>query len=408
MADCERCGATDELVHTCNHCKAKFCPEHTLPENHRCPALRTDAVGAGEYNIQSSNETDDRSNEGAERSQRDVDNSPDFESGPDVATDGSVANKREEDNSGSGGNRHTVVRAVSSLKRGLVGGFVSPQYRGQCPICDQYVSERVRTDAAGIPCCKNCGWMPGYPILRRLTHRFNWHDWRRRATKSVKLTLVVIAVLGFAAVFGTGIAPIDNTADSVAKFAGLDDDTDRASEVAASVANSSSESSETATSQNNLAVDERRVETLVHQYINQERQEQGLATLGHEQQLRYIAKNHSEDMANRSYFSHEDLSGDGFSDRYSEAGYNCEVEISQNRYATGGENIAQTWYRKQIDMGGSGRYYDSADELARGIVTQWMNSPGHRENILRDYWQSEGIGIEITESGKVFATQNFC
>jgi len=245
-------------------------------------------------------------------------------------------------------------------------------------------------------------------MLRRLTHRFNWHDWRRRATKSVKLTLVVIAVMGFAAVFGTGIAPIDNTADSVVKSAGLGDDADRASEVAASVANGTSESSETDSDQNTLAVDERRVETLVHKYINQERQEQGLAAIGHDKELRYIARNHSEDMANRSYFSHEDLSGDDFSDRYSEAGYKCEVEISQNRYATGGENIAQTWYRERIDVGGSERYYDTADELARGIVAQWMNSPGHRENILREYWQSEGIGIEITDSGKVFATQNFC
>lgn len=56
--------------------------------------------------------------------------------------------------------------------------------------------------------------------------------------------------------------------------------------------------------------------------------------------------------------------------------------------------------------------YDTPEGLATGIVDSWMNSTGHRENILRPYWNGEGIGIEIVETGdgmtKVWATQNFC
>lgn len=40
-----------------------------------------------------------------------------------------------------------------------------------------------------------------------------------------------------------------------------------------------------------------------------------------------------------------------------------------------------------------------------------MNSTGHRKNILRDYWQNEGIGVyfvEIDGKARVYATQNFC
>ena len=37
-----------------------------------------------------------------------------------------------------------------------------------------------------------------------------------------------------------------------------------------------------------------------------------------------------------------------------------------------------------------------------------MNSSGHRSNILADAWRNEGIGIYVTDEGKVYATQNFC
>jgi uncharacterized protein YkwD len=40
-----------------------------------------------------------------------------------------------------------------------------------------------------------------------------------------------------------------------------------------------------------------------------------------------------------------------------------------------------------------------------------MNSTGHRENILRPFWESEGIGVAIEDVNgqtRVYATQNFC
>ena len=37
-----------------------------------------------------------------------------------------------------------------------------------------------------------------------------------------------------------------------------------------------------------------------------------------------------------------------------------------------------------------------------------MNSDGHRENVLASRWNSEGIGIYVTDENKVYATQNFC
>lgn len=409
MPACDLCGAADDLTHSCNHCGGTFCPAHTLPENHQCPGLRTDAVGAGKSEFTDSGESDDGTELGSKENPRVVDNSPDYKSSPDVAVDGSVADNQSESKDDAS-RQHDGISIRSRMKRAVVGGFVSPQYRGQCPNCGQYVSEHVRSTSAGIPCCKSCGWKPGYPVLRRLTHRFNWHNWKRRMGRSAKLSLVLLTAFSLVAVFGTGISPIDNTADSIAERAGLNDDIDRVSATAADLANSTQSSSSTDASESDTTrgIDERRVEMLVHQYVNQERQERGLSAVGYDDELAGIARNHSEDMATRSYFSHESPSGDGMKDRYANAGYQCRVQTSENTYVTGGENLAQTWVYETVSTTDGSEYYDSADELARGIVDQWLNSPGHRENVLMESWESEGIGVEVKQSGKVYATQNFC
>jgi len=51
--------------------------------------------------------------------------------------------------------------------------------------------------------------------------------------------------------------------------------------------------------------------------------------------------------------------------------------------------------------------YYTLEELAAQAVASWMDSPGHRENILTDYWLAEGIGIVIAPDGRVYVTENF-
>lgn len=159
-------------------------------------------------------------------------------------------------------------------------------------------------------------------------------------------------------------------------------------------------------------IDATAVEFYIHEYVNAERTEQGLSNISYDGELANIAEGHSIHMASNGFFSHTAPNGSNPDDRYTRYGYNCRINLGGGEYVTGGsENIAQTWYNVRIDTGGSGKMYTSERELARGIVTQWMNSPGHRENILRRFWQNEGIGVSITtDSGKtkVYATQNFC
>lgn len=153
------------------------------------------------------------------------------------------------------------------------------------------------------------------------------------------------------------------------------------------------------------------VERLVHEVINQRRSERGLSVISHDQQIRTIARQHSNVMAEYRDIFHIQPDGDDLQDRFDQGDYSCRVSIDENTYSTGAENVAQTWYETNMISDRGELYYDTPRELAVGLVNQWMNSTGHRKNIFKSYWNNEGIGIAIIEQdGKtaVYATQVFC
>lgn len=155
------------------------------------------------------------------------------------------------------------------------------------------------------------------------------------------------------------------------------------------------------------SLDKEEVEKLVHQKINEERKQKDLPKLDYSVKLEDIAYKHSKDMAKNNYFAHTSPSGQTMSERYEQANYICSIDTG-SVIQQGAENIAQTWYQEPISSRNGTVLHESEEEVAEGLVTQWMNSPGHRKNILKPYWNNEGIGIYVTEDGKVFATQNFC
>jgi len=149
----------------------------------------------------------------------------------------------------------------------------------------------------------------------------------------------------------------------------------------------------------------------LHAQINKERKKRGLGVLAWSDALSRIATRHSHDMAGRNYLSHDSPEGKGFSYRYRQGGYSCEIRVGMVVY-TGAENIALSHLYNSMTTENGGAHYNwnSAQEIAQRTVDGWMNSPGHRKNILLPYWRQEGIGIEIERSpgNKVYITQNFC
>lgn len=174
--------------------------------------------------------------------------------------------------------------------------------------------------------------------------------------------------------------------------------------VSESPAGGSHESEADATTELN----ESRVELLVHQAVNDYRAEAGLDPLSYDRDLSEIADYHSENMADDGRIYHVSPEGEDFQDRYQQFDYDCRVPTDGNRYFTGGENVAQTWYEAHLT---TGEYYDTEAELAEGLARQWYNSKDHRENMLQPEWGREGIGIHVEEVDgnlAIYATQNFC
>ena len=101
---------------------------------------------------------------------------------------------------------------------------------------------------------------------------------------------------------------------------------------------------------------------------NKQRAAKGLKTLCVHPALQKAAEAHSRDMIDRDYFSHNSQDGTTFAQRIKREGYN---------YRIAGENIA--W--------GSGSL-GSPDN----IFKNWMNSTGHRSNIMNKRFREVGIG----------------
>ena len=149
---------------------------------------------------------------------------------------------------------------------------------------------------------------------------------------------------------------------------------------------------------------------LMHQLVNEEREQRGLGVLAYAPEVAAIAQAHSEDMAALDYFSHTNPAGESPTDRGVRQGYDC-IKDYGSYYAYGlAENIYQGWLYSSIAYIGTAAIKDwfSVEEMAENVVQGWMNSPGHRANILKGSYDREGIGVAVSSGGKVYFTQNFC
>jgi uncharacterized protein YkwD len=114
--------------------------------------------------------------------------------------------------------------------------------------------------------------------------------------------------------------------------------------------------------------------------VNNARGRHGLGRLRVNNRLSAAADAHSGDMVRKRYFSHTSRAGKDVVDRLRNSGY-----IPGATSWVVGENIA--W--------GSG-----ARSTPRSIVSAWMHSPGHRQNILSPRFREMGIGVAFdTPSG---------
>ena len=114
--------------------------------------------------------------------------------------------------------------------------------------------------------------------------------------------------------------------------------------------------------------------------VNQERASQGLSALSYDSSLAELAQKKAEDMAENGYFSHQSPTYGSAFDMMNEAGIS---------YRSAGENIAR------------------GQRTPEAVMDSWMNSSGHRANILSSSYSSLGVGYAEDENGTAYWVQMF-
>ncbi len=108
---------------------------------------------------------------------------------------------------------------------------------------------------------------------------------------------------------------------------------------------------------------------------NQIRGNAGLPAVKDNAKLRKAAARHNDDMVADGFFDHTSPNGDTFVDRILDAGY-----AKRNDGWTIGENLA--WGTGELST-------------PQAIMNAWMNSSGHKANILKKSYKEVGIAVRL-------------
>jgi uncharacterized protein YkwD len=115
------------------------------------------------------------------------------------------------------------------------------------------------------------------------------------------------------------------------------------------------------------------IESSIDCLINEERSSRGLDPLQPSGNLRAAALSHSTEMVSQGYFEHTSPSGATFIDRIEDAGYTRGTRI---------------WVVGEDLLWGTGPL-----STPQSVVGSWMESPPHRENILRARFKEIGTAV---------------
>ncbi len=121
-------------------------------------------------------------------------------------------------------------------------------------------------------------------------------------------------------------------------------------------------------------------EQQVFELVNQERARRGLPLLKLNTELSRVARIKSQDMIDKKYFAHNSPT------------YGSPFQMMQKfglRFSAAGENIAY------------------GQRTAAEVMQTWMNSAGHRANILSQAYTNIGIGVAKAANGTLYWTQMF-
>ncbi len=126
--------------------------------------------------------------------------------------------------------------------------------------------------------------------------------------------------------------------------------------------------------------DVKALEQKVIELVNRQRAAAGLSMLATNWELCRVARYKSQDMIDKNYFSHQSPT------------YGSPFRMMEDfgiRFTAAGENIAY------------------GQRTPEEVMNSWMNSPGHRSNILSRTYNQIGVGVAKKANGTYYWTQMF-
>lgn len=295
----------------------------------------------------------------------------------------------------------------------------------KCPNCR---SHRYRVGGDFVPHCYQCDWRPGFPVLRWVRYSvFAQQAWRTLQRARIRLFLfsVITVTLVVVLTIGTGVglpisSQVDNplTGDAQLNGGGGDSIPLRATSQDSDSTSSgtpmkASQQRQTPVVLSQNGYDPAAVERHFIELWNAERKEQGLEPISQREDLAKMGAAHSAVMAREGEIGHVEPDGTTIEDRYRNRNLlpECRLDIpSSTEYYPGAENAAQTWVDERVTISETGTttYVSSEEDLAAVLFEIWMNSPPHRRPMFLPATDEAGLGLNITNSGAVYASLEMC
>ncbi len=140
----------------------------------------------------------------------------------------------------------------------------------------------------------------------------------------------------------------------------------------------------------------------IHAYTNANRRRHGASAvkLTCEQGLTLVADSHSDWMAQAKKMSHRDNRGQVPYDRVIAHYPSYQGSIAENL------GVITTTYSGPGSRTRADNYSFNSDEMAKNFVDGWMNSPGHRKNLLHPRMTHLGVGVALRGTS-IYVTQVF-
>jgi uncharacterized protein YkwD len=148
-------------------------------------------------------------------------------------------------------------------------------------------------------------------------------------------------------------------------------------------------------------IDTELAEQLILERTNTVRNTHSLSKLSEGKTPTRFAEQHSQDMGEHDFYGHQGPNGISAEERMKQISNACSGPASENAH--------RAPLRRDVQIYGSEQKVNifKEDELAKYAVQGWMNSPGHRENMLDSRWSQAGVGVYV-ENKTVYMTIVFC